>query len=84
MGKNIGKNISKNLSGKYSRFDHAKKSATNCSKRVIQKIAEATADKITKVSKNLQQNNSETVTNDHDKEIPLRKIYISRRKAGNY
>ena len=86
MGKNIGKNISKNLSGKYSqkRFDHAKKSATNCSKRVIQKIAEATADKITKVSKNLQQNNSETVTNDHDKEIPLRKIYISRRKARNY
>ena len=26
--------------------------------------------KITKVSKNLQQNNSETVTNDNDKDIP--------------
>ena len=36
--------------------------------------------KIKKVSKNLQQRNSETVTNENDKEIP-RKINISRRKA---
>ena len=28
------------------------------------------ANKITKVSKNSQQNNSETVTNENDKEIP--------------
>ena len=38
--------------------------------------------KTTKVSKNLQQNNSETVTNENDKVIPTkntyRKIYISR------
>ena len=32
--------------------------------------------KITKVSKNLQQNNSETVTKENDKEIP-RERYIS-------
>ena len=60
-------------------------------KRAIQKTAEATgdligneiADKITKVSKNLQENNSETVTNEHDKGIPKGR-YISRRKIQNY
>ena len=49
-----------------------------------QKAAEATgdltgnkiADKITKVSKNSQQNNSETVINENDKEIPKER-YIS-------
>ena len=57
-----------------------------------QKTAEATIDligdkiqkkiklKIKKVLKNLQQRNSETVTNENDKEIP-RKINIYRRKA---
>ena len=39
------------------------------SKRAIQKTAEAIGD-LTKVSKISQQNNSETVTNQHDKEIP--------------
>ena len=34
------------------------------------------ANKITKVSKNSQQNNSETLTNEHDKEIPKER-YIS-------
>ena len=34
------------------------------------------ANKITWVSKNSQENNSETVTNKHDKEIP-KEIYIS-------
>ena len=51
---------------------------------MIQKTAEATVDlignkiaeKITKVSKTSQQNNSETVTNEHDKEIPKER-YIS-------
>ena len=51
-------------------------------KKFIQKAAEATGDlignkianKITKLSKNSQQNNSETVTNEHDKEIPKIKI----------
>ena len=84
MGKNIGKSKSKNLSGKHSQklLNHAKRSATESlkttSKRVIQKLAEATgdlignkvADRITKVSKNSQQNNSEIVTNENDKEIP--------------
>ena len=65
----------KNLSGKYSKklLDHAKQSVTDAcktaSKRAIQKAAEATGDlivnrianKITKVPKNSQQNNPETV-----------------------
>ena len=90
MGKNTGKNISKNLTGKYSkkRFDHAKKSATDAfkitSESVIQKIAKVTGDlignkvvdRITKVSKTLQQNNSETTANEHNKEIPKER-YIS-------
>ena len=65
------------MSSKYSLsvFDYAKQSATDSlkttSKRAIPKIAEATSDligntianKITKVSKHSQQNNSEIVTN---------------------
>ena len=39
--------------------------------------------KLTKVSKNSQQNNSETITNDNDKEIPKER-YISKRKIENY
>ena len=84
MGKNIGKNLNRNFSGKYSQklLDHAKRNATDAfkttSKRVIQKTAEATVDfmdnkianKITKISRTSQQNNLETVTNEHDKEIP--------------
>ena len=62
-------------------LDHPKKSATDTlktsSKRFIQKTAEATGDlignkitiRISKVSKNLQQNSSETVTYKLDKEI---------------
>ena len=37
------------------------------------------ADRITKVSKNSQQNNSETVTNENDKEIPNER-YVSPEK----
>ena len=80
MSKNTGKNISKTLSGKYSQtlLDCAKQSATNAfktvSKKEIQKTREATgdlignktADKTTKVSKNSQQKNSETATNERD------------------
>ena len=83
-------NINKNLSGKYSQklLDHAKITETDLvrtfSKKVIQKKAEATGDlignkianRISKGSKISQQNNSETVTNEHDKEIPKEK-YIS-------
>ena len=97
MGTNIGKNISKNLRGKYRQklLDCAKQSATDAlktaSRKAIQKTAEASGDlinneiayRITKVSKNSQKKNLETVTNEHDKELP-KQIYISRRKAGNY
>ena len=68
MGKNIVKNITKTLSGKYSQklLDCAKNSARDALKSdfVFNKIA----DTITKVSKHSQQNNSEKVTNKHDKE----------------
>ena len=84
MDKNIGKNITKSLSAKYSHkvLDHAKKSATDAlktsSKRIIQKAAKSTGDligniianKITRVSKSSQPNNSEIVTNEHGIEIP--------------
>ena len=42
-------------------------------------IANKIADRITKVSKDSQQNNSETVTNEHDKEIPKER-YLSPEK----
>ena len=86
MGKFIGKNISKNLSSKYSQksLGHAKQSITDAfktaSERAILKTAQATsdfisnevADKIGKVSKSSQQNDSERerVINGHDKKIP--------------
>ena len=70
---------------------HAKQSVTDAfktgSKRAIQKTAEATGDliankianRITKVSKNSQQNTLETVANENDKEIPKER-YISPEK----
>ena len=78
------------MSGKYSQklLGHAKKFVTDAlktsSKQIIQKTAEGTGDlignktanKITKLSKNSPQNNSETITNEHDKEIPKER-YIS-------
>ena len=95
MGKNLAENISKNFSGKCSKkcLDHAKQSVTDAfkaaSKRAIPKTAEATDDlignkitnKITGVSKHPQQNNSKTVANEHDKEIPKeRYIYPEERQ----
>ena len=84
VGKNIGKITIKNLCGKCSQkpLGHAKHSAADALrttlKRVIQEIAESICDlignrianRITKVLKNLQQNKSETVTNDNNKETP--------------
>ena len=58
-------------------------------KGVIQKtpatgdlIGNKIADRITKVSKSSQQNHSETVTNEHDKEIPKER-YISAEEGRN-
>ena len=93
MSKNIDKNISKNLIGNYSqkRLDHSKQLATDAlkttPKRAIEKIAEATgdlicnktADRTTKVSKTSPQNNSEKITNEHNKKIPKER-YISPEK----
>ena len=45
-------------------------------------IGNKIADKITKVSKNLQEHNSETVTNENDKEIPKER-HISLQKRQN-
>ena len=78
-----------------NRFDHAKQSATDAfktsSKGAIQNTAEATGDlngnsndnEIIKLSKNSQQNNSETVANEHDKELPEER-YITLKKTKNY
>ena len=77
-------NIIKNLSGKSSqkRIDNAKQSAADALKTssiiVIQETAEATGDlignkinnKITKIWQIEKQNNSDTATNEHYKEIP--------------
>ena len=90
VGKSIDKNISKSLSGKYSQklLNHAQQSATDAlkttSKNSNSKKAEATgylfdnkiANRITNASKSFQRNNSATLTNEHDKEIP-KKRYIS-------
>ena len=39
---------------------------------------------MTKLSKNSQQNNSETVTNEHDKEIPKEKYLSPEERQRNY
>ena len=84
MTKSIGKNVNKNLSGRYSQklLDHAKQTAADAfkitSKSAIQNkadsigdlIGNAIANRITKISINLKQNNSETATNQNGKEIP--------------
>ena len=71
-------------------LEHDKQSAKDAlktsSERVIQKtvtgdwIVNNIDNRITKVSKSLQQNNSETVTNEHNKEIPKEK-YVSPEKT---
>ena len=77
----FAKNMGTHLSNKYGQklLDSAKKSTKDAiktaSKRAIQKTAEATGDlignkiaeNITKVSKNSQQNNYKTFTNEDDK-----------------
>ena len=89
MDKFIGKNIIQSLSGKYSqKFKSSLTIYNRCTqnyvKKVIQKTAEATgdltdnksADKITKAWRSSPKNNSETFTNEYDKEIPKER-YIS-------
>ena len=89
------KNISKNLNSKYSQklLDPAKKSATDActtaSTTAYQNIAVATDDligkkivnKVAEVSKNSQQNNSETTINEHDKEIPKKDTYLQKKNS---
>ena len=78
MGKNIGKNTSKSLIGTMLNFLTMLKNLQQMTLKLLQKEQFTTADligvkvavKITKVSKNSQHNNSETVKNEDDKEIP--------------
>ena len=46
---------------------------------ITERVAQLYDGKITKISKILQQNYSETVTNEHDKEIPKER-YVSPEK----
>ena len=71
-------------------LNHAKQSVRDAlkttSQRVIQKTVEATGDlisnkiydKVTKVSKSSQKNNSETVINDYDKKHLKKDIYLKK------
>ena len=69
-----------------------KGSIETASKRAIQNIEEATgaligneiADKITEVSKLSLQNISETVTNEHNKEIPKNDISLQKKEENNW
>ena len=78
------KYISDMLAMRQKLLHHVKQSATDVletsSKRVIQKTAETTGDlianNIKKFPKNSQQNNSDTVTNENNKEIPKER-YLS-------
>ena len=83
---------SKSISGRSSQklLDNDRQSATHAmhlkllQKRVIQKTAESTGDlidnkianRIAKVWRSSPQNNSQPITNEHDKEIP-KEWYIS-------
>ena len=70
----------------------AKGSIETASKRAIQNIEEATgaligneiADKITEVSKLSPRNISETVTNEHNKEIPKNDISLQEKEENNW
>ena len=96
MGKSFSKKMSINLSGKtVKNFLIMLNNLQQIRLKLLQKEqfknkAEATcnligikiANKITNVSTKLQQNNRETVKNEHEKEIPKEKIF--RRKTRNY
>ena len=81
MGKNIGKNVSEKL--KLSQKDPFKKTAEPIGdfigNEITERVAQSYDGKITKILKTLQQNYSETVTNEHDKEIPKER-YVSPEK----
>ena len=89
MSKNIGKKKLKQPKTSWScwaisTWQSATDTLKTVSKRAIQKTADLTSDlignkipnKITKTSRISQQNNSEAVTKEHDKEIPKER-YVS-------
>ena len=96
MGKSVSKKMSINFSSKTVKNfliilnNLPRMRLKLLQKEQFKKKAEATcnligikiANKITKCSTKLQQNNRETVKNEHEKEIPKEKI--SRRKTRNY
>ena len=71
MSKDICKNISKNLNDKYIQkcLDHSKQSDTDSfeTPSKVAMIGNKVANKITRVSINSEQNNSETVTDEKRK-----------------
>ena len=69
----MGKNIGKNIS-------------ENLSGKYNQKFQKSFQPRVSNVSKSSAQDNSETITNEYDKEVPedIYKIWISRRKIENY
>ena len=90
MSKISGKYIGKSLNSKSSQklLDHAKQSATDALEATLKTVNRKTPDaidnfignkipdRIMKVSRSSPQNNSETITNEHDKEIPTER-YIA-------
>ena len=85
MGKNIGENVIKKL--KLSQKDLSKKTAEPIGdfigNKITERVAKSYDGKITKISKISQQNYSETVTNEHDKELPKRDIYLQKKGKKN-
>ena len=77
----------KTMSGKQSQKQSATYALKTYSKRVLPKPAEATHDlvgnkkreKNYKNLKNSEDNNRETITNEHDKEIPKENIYLRKK-----
>ena len=94
MGKNIGKNISKNVSGKYSQkhLEQAKKlqqmhlkllqkqSFKNQLRQLVIWLVIKLLTESRKFQEIYKKNNSEAVTNEHEKEIPKEEYMSSEEK----
>ena len=68
---------------KWANQNTAEATGNSIGDKIDNAVAESYEDRITGSLKSSQQNNSEIVTNKHDKEIP-KKRYISRRNTKNH